>query len=524
VNGREEEIFRSLFFGIHHALCIFEITRGADGAPRDLLIISFNPAFERLMGAEGKSLQGAFARSAFPDFNEMWDRICVEAASGRADPQTLFHRKGGDRYFELRAYFPARDRVAALITDVTDLSTEKEEHKRLQSQLLHAQKMEAIGRLAGGVAHDFNNLLTAIQGYADLALLQIEKTAIVGESLEQIRKASERAAKLSRQLLIFSRKEPMDLKPKNLNDIVANLCDMIKRIIGENIAVEFEFEPDVWVTMVNQGQIEQVVMNLAVNARDAMPDGGRLGIKTENVVIDARYCEVYSYAREGKFVCLSVQDSGVGMDRDTMGKIFEPFFTTKKEGEGTGLGLSVVYGIVKEHEGWINVYSEPGRGTVFRAYLPVCGDLAVQEERRIGSAGDLRGRGERILLVEDEKIILNFMRKRLTEEGYVVLTAENAEDALRIYETENSPFDLLFTDVVLPDKTGIVLMEKLFAKNPTLKVLVTSGYDYTRSKWPALENANVRFIRKPYTVDGLLFAIRSCIDGMYVEEDSTETR
>ena len=250
-----------------------------------------------------------------------------------------------------------------------------------------------------------------------------------------------------------------------------------------------------------------------------MPDGGTLRIKTENVEVDAVYCESYSYAREGKFVCLTIEDSGVGMDRETLGKIFEPFFTTKKEGEGTGLGLSVVYGIVKEHEGWINVYSEPFRGTVFRSYIPACGDLAVQEESRTGTAQDLRGRGERILLVEDEKIILNFMRKRLTEEGYVVFTAENAEDALRIYETQNGSFDLLFTDVVLPDKTGIVLIEKLFEMNPSLKVLVTSGYDYTRSKWPSLENANVMFIRKPYTVGGLLFAIRSCIDDQYVEEE-----
>jgi two-component system cell cycle sensor histidine kinase/response regulator CckA len=524
LNEREGEVFTRLFFSIHHPLCLFDITRGGDGAPRDLLIVAVNPAFERLMGVEGKTLEGAPAHAAFPDFRDVWDRVDAEAASGRAGPHVFIHRTDGNRYYEVRAFFPARDRVATLITDVTDLSAEKEEHKRLQSQLLHAQKMEAIGRLAGGVAHDFNNLLTAIQGYADLALLQVEKTAIVSESLEQIRKATERAAKLSRQLLIFSRKEPMDLKPKNLNDIVTNLCDMVKRIIGENIGIEFELEPDVWVTMVNQGQIEQVVMNLAVNARDAMPDGGTLSIKTENVVIDARYCEAYSYAREGKFVCLAVEDSGVGMDGDTMGKIFEPFFTTKKEGEGTGLGLSVVYGIVKEHEGWINVYSEPGRGTVFRAYLPVCGDLAVQEERPISSAGDLRGRGERILLVEDEKIILNFMRKRLTEEGYVVFTAENAEDALRIYEAENSSFDLLFTDVVLPDKTGIALVEKLFEKNPALKVLVTSGYDYTRSKWPALENANVKFIRKPYTVGGLLLAIRSSIDDVCVEEDFPETR
>jgi two-component system cell cycle sensor histidine kinase/response regulator CckA len=518
---REGEVYRRIFSGIHHALCLLKITRSG-GAPPDLLVQAVNPAFARLMGAEGKGVEGARARVLFPDFGSVWDNLAEEALSGREDTCALFHRDREGRYFEIRAFYPAPGSVAALITDVTDASAEKEEHRRLQSQLLHAQKMEAIGRLAGGVAHDFNNLLTAIQGYSDLALLQIEKTSVVAESLEQIRRATERAAKLSRQLLIFSRKEPMELKPKNINDVVSNLCDMIERIIGENISVEFGLERDVWVTRVNQGQIEQVVMNLAVNAKDAMPEGGTLRIKTENVVVDARYCESYSYAREGRFVCLSIEDTGVGMDRDTLGKIFEPFFTTKKEGEGTGLGLSVVYGIVKEHGGWINVYSEPGKGAVFRAYIPACPGTAVSDERKVLSARDLRGRGERILLVEDEKVILNFMEQRLTEEGYVVFTAENAQDALRIYEAEHRAFDLLFTDVVLPDKTGIVLMEKLFQKNPALRVLITSGYDYSRSKWPALESTEVRFIRKPYTVDDLLLAIRSSIDGVPSGEDGAD--
>jgi signal transduction histidine kinase/ActR/RegA family two-component response regulator len=490
----------------------------------DLLVLTVNPACARLLGAERKNVEGESARAAFPRFASVWDRIARGAASGRSDPQVIVHRDPEGRRFEIRTFHPARQTVAALIADITDASVEKEEHKRLQSQLLHAQKMEAVGRLAGGVAHDFNNLLTAIQGYADLALLQIEKTAVVSESLEQIRRATERAAELSRQLLIFSRKEPMELRPKNINEIVSNLFAMIKRVIGENISVEFELEPDVWVAMVNQGQIEQVVMNLAVNARDAMPEGGSLTVKTENVEVDAKYCEAYSYARAGRFVCLSVEDTGVGMDRDTLEKIFEPFFTTKKEGEGTGLGLAMVYGIVKEHEGWINVYSEPAKGTVFKAYIPACGGRAVGDERRALSAKDLRGRGERILFVEDERIILDFMKQRLTEEGYVVFTAQNAEDALRIYEDERNSFELLFTDVVLPDKTGIALMEKLFRKNPALKVLITSGYDYTRAKWPALQTAKVRFIRKPYTVDDLLFAIRSSIDGIPEGEDAAEAR
>ena len=498
--------------GLREGFFLCRTLKDGEGNLNGCRIIAVNRAFELLMGVEGKSIEGKPAVEVFPELKEVWTAVCADALVSTEPVHAICRVGEKKRSYEVSAYSPWKDQIVVLFTDITERIKEREEHRRLQSQFFQAQKMEAVGRLAGGVAHDFNNLLTAIRGYADLAILQFNNEPIVKESLDQIQKATDRAAKLSQQLLIFSRKEPMELLPRNLNDLIANLSDMLKRIIGENIAMTLELDPGVPVTRVNQGQIEQVFMNLAVNARDAMPAGGRLTITTKNVEVDDKYCESYSYARPGEFVCLTVEDTGAGMDRETMGQIFEPFFTTKKSGEGTGLGLSVVYGIVHEHDGWINVFSEPGKGSVFNVYLPACLETVVRPKQQPPVTRSLRGNGERILLVEDEKTILNFMKKRLLDEGYVVFTAENVSDASKIYESEKSAFDLLFTDIVLPDRSGVELIDKLYSKNPRLKVLLTSGYLYNESEWPSLKDVNPKFIQKPYTVNGLLLAIRSSID------------
>ncbi|MBM4325221.1 MAG: response regulator [Deltaproteobacteria bacterium] len=387
------------------------------------------------------------------------------------------------------------------------------EKEKLQAQLTQAQKMESIGTLAGGVAHDFNNILTTIQGYAQLGMMSLKEDDPLYENLKEIQQASGRAANLTRQLLLFSRKQPMELFTLNLSETVDNLMKMLNRLIGEDIAVDTHLEPNLWTVRVDPGNIEQVIMNLVVNAKDAMSNGGRITIKTENVEIDKDYCNIYRYAYPGRFVCLSVEDTGIGMSKEILQNIFEPFFTTKGLGKGTGLGLSVVYGIVKQHEGWINVYSEPGQGSIFKVYLPVSSEEAKHETKtEIISIKDIQGKGERILLVEDDLGIREFANKVLTSNGYEVLETSNTQEALDISEKKSGDLALVFSDVVLPDKSGIDLVEELLSRKPGLKILLTSGYTDQKSQWSVIKEKGYCFIQKPYNLNDLLRVVREVLD------------
>lgn len=403
--------------------------------------------------------------------------------------------------------------IRSTIQDITERKRAEEEREKMQAQLIQAQKMESIGTLAGGVAHDFNNLLTTIQGYAQLAMMSLKESDPFYENFKEIHQASVRAAKLTRQLLLFSRQQPMDLHSITLNEIVDNLMKMLKRLIGEDITVQADLDPNLWTNMADPGNMEQVIMNLVVNARDAMPEEKKITIKTENVDIDEGYCEIYKYAHPGKFVCLSVEDIGVGMDKENIQHIFDPFFTTKGIGKGTGLGLSVVYGIVKQHEGWINVYSELGRGSVFKVYLPASSVESKDEAKEeVISIQDCHGKGERILLVEDDDGIREFAKRVLFESGYVGFEAANAEEALNIFGKEKGDFHLVFSDVVLPEKSGLQLVEQLLCRKPELKVLLTSGYTDQKSQWPVICEKGYRFIQKPYGLTDLLRTVREVIE------------
>lgn len=384
----------------------------------------------------------------------------------------------------------------------------EEEKEKLQAQLLQAQKMEAIGTLAGGVAHDFNNLLTTIQGYTEIAMLDADQTEPLHKNLEQIHYAAERAAGLTRQLLLFSRKQPMELVAIQVNRTIEGLLKMLKRLIGEDIAIKTELEPDLWAVRADIGNIEQVFMNLAVNARDAMPEGGTLTIKTHKVTLDDEYCKMIPDARPGKFVCLSVADTGTGMDKAVLQRIFEPFFSTKEFGKGTGLGLAVVYGIVKQHEGWINVYSEPGQGSIFKVYLPACSVHLEDEPEEKVLLQKLQGNGERILLVEDEEAVREFTSKVLRDNGYTVFEAADVKEALEIFEKENREFHLVFSDMVLPDKSGLQLVDQLLSVRPELLVLLSSGYSDDKSQWPIIREKGFRFLQKPYSIPELLKVVR----------------
>ena len=385
----------------------------------------------------------------------------------------------------------------------------------LESQLRQAQKMESVGQLAAGVAHDFNNMLTIIQGHAGILLARPTLAPEHSDSVQAIYFASERAAGLTRQLLMFSRKNVMQPRLLDLREVVANMSKMLIRILGETVTLEFKPPPSLPLVEADAGMIEQVIMNLSVNARDAMPRGGTLTIAVNPVSITEADLSGHPEARPGTFICLEVSDTGFGMDGYTITRIFEPFFTTKEVGKGTGLGLATVYGIVKQHEGWIEVASEVDRGTRFTAYFPASGETAKPVQEEAGPATSLRGGKETILIVEDEPVLRDMAQMILSEFGYRVLEAANGREALNVWTRYQASIDLLLTDMVMPEGiSGVELAEKLLVEKPGLKVIFASGYTVDDVSTEFLKkNNHACFMQKPYTRIVLAQTVRQALDG-----------
>ena len=400
----------------------------------------------------------------------------------------------------------------ALVLNISERKQAEAEKEKVQAQLLQSQKMEAIGILAGGIAHDFNNLLTTIQGYTSMVMMKLDNSGRLFRDLNQVHLAADRAAALTRQLLLFSRKQPTMTVTLNLNRTIDNLLEMLQRLIGEDITVSADMEPSLWPIQADESSIDQVIMNLVVNARDAMPKGGTISIKTESVTLDEEQARGISEARYGQFVCLSIADTGSGIDKEIVNRIFEPFFTTKGLGKGTGLGLSVVYGIVKQHEGWINIYSEPGQGSVFKIYLPASSYKSKRKVEETIPIEQIQGRGERILLVEDEAGVRDLTTRALRENGYVVIEAASTQEALDIFEQEKGNFHLVLSDVVLPDQTGIELVNQLLQRQPKIQIMLVSGYTDQKSEWVTIHKKGFRFVQKPYALPDLLRSVRELIE------------
>ena len=394
--------------------------------------------------------------------------------------------------------------ILGIATDITARKKTEEALSRSEEQLRQAQKMEAVGKLAGGVAHDFNNLLTAIIGHSEMCLRRLTREDGLYSHVEQIQKAGDRAAGLTRQLLAFSRKQILQPKVIDLNSIVGDLSLMLQRLIGEDIDLMMRLAPNVGKVKADPNQVEQVLMNLAVNARDAMPNGGKLTIETSNVYLSDEFASDHVTVASGHYVMLAVSDSGVGMDAATKARIFEPFFTTKEVGKGTGLGLSTVYGIVKQSGGSIWVYSELGSGTTFKIYLPLVADQVEQVETRRQAI--LKGEGT-ILLVEDEDVVREMVAETLKDCGYMVLIAGNGPAALDLSDEFSGEIKLMLTDVVMPQMSGRQLTEKLSPKRPSMKVLYMSGYtDDAIVRHGVLEEGTA-FIGKPFSPDALVLKI-----------------
>jgi PAS domain S-box-containing protein len=387
------------------------------------------------------------------------------------------------------------------------------ERLNLEAQLRHSQKLESIGQLAAGVAHDFNNILTIIQGHSDRLLAQCDGEESVTEPLQQVSSAAKRASGLTRQLLMFSRKQIMQARVLDLNAVLKSMAQMLIPLLGEDIALELKCASGAVPIEADAGMIEQIIMNLAVNARDAMPRGGRLLITTKEVSADESFVQQHAEARAGQFVCLSVGDTGCGMDAQTQSRIFEPFFTTKEVGKGTGLGLATVYGIAKQHQGWIQLTSQPGVGTTFYVYLPISTKpLERAAETPSSAPAVLQGRKETILLVEDEPILRELARMILKDYDYQVLEAGTGHEALNVWDEHRGEVDLLLTDMVMPEgMSGRELAEKLKDRKPSLKIIYTSGYS-AEVMGSDLDNRCIRFLQKPYPPPQLAQMVRECLD------------
>jgi nitrogen-specific signal transduction histidine kinase/CheY-like chemotaxis protein len=388
---------------------------------------------------------------------------------------------------------------------IRDLTERKQAEKALhhaEEQFRQAQKMEAVGRLAGGVAHDFNNILTVITGYAHLLLSTLPAKAPQRVAVETISKSAARATTLTRQLLAFSRRQVLDMKVFDLNTTVADMGNMLLRLIGEDIDLVTIPGANLMPIKADPGQIEQVMMNLAVNARDAMPHGGKLTIETQNVELDESYTRAHPEVRPGRYVMLAVSDTGVGMDAATKERIFEPFFTTKEVGKGTGLGLATVYGIIKQSGGHIAVYSEPGKGSTFKVSLPSSDAKQVSVVAGQRSAVAPRGKGT-ILLVEDEEMVRNLSSQILQEHGYTVREARHGQEALNLSAEDLENVDLTVTDVVMPEMNGRDLAQRLLGRKPNMKVLYVSGYTDNAVLRNGLLEPGSAFLEKPFSPDSL---------------------
>jgi PAS domain S-box-containing protein len=402
--------------------------------------------------------------------------------------------------------------LVGISRDITERKQAEEEKTKLEGQLLQAQKMESVGRLAGGVAHDFNNMLGVIIGYAELALMKLEPSQPIYANLNEIRTAAERSADLTRQLLAFARKQTIAPKVIDLNETVSGMLKMLQRLIGEDMHLTWQPAPGLWPVKMDPSQIDQMLANLCVNSRDAITDVGRITIETGNRSVDASYSSSQSYVDPGEYVQLVVSDDGCGMDKETAAHIFEPFFTTKGVGEGTGLGLATVYGIVKQNNGFINVYSEPGHGTAFTIYLPR--HTGESGEALKESAVEPAARGsETLLLVEDEPTILKMTALMLEGQGYAVLTAGSAGEAIRLFRENPGMIQMLMTDVVMPDMNGRDLLKELNAFNPEVKCLFMSGYTANVIAHHGVLDEGVHFIQKPFSLPDLANKVRMVLDG-----------
>lgn len=477
-------------------------------------IVYVNPAFERITGYSKHEALGqkpSLVKSGRQDssvYEQLWNTIMAgEVWRGRF----INRKKDGTLYTVNATIAPIRDETGMVIGYV-GVERDVTHELSLEEQLRQSQKMEAVGRLAGGVAHDFNNLLTVIDGYSNLLLDRHHDPADpMRQDIEQIKRAGERASNLTRQLLAFSRKQILKPTVMDLNTVVTDMEKLLRRLLGEDISIHTHLEPTLGRIKADRGQLEQVIMNLAINARDAMPKGGQLTLETANVTLDEMYTSQKVEVAPGDYILLAMSDTGIGMNQEVLTHIFEPFFTTKEQGKGTGLGLATVHGIIKQSGGHINVYSEVGQGTTFKIYLPPFQEIVPASNGSTSPATLPRG-VETILVVEDEVRVRELVSRVLRNSGYTVLEANNGTEALGLCAHQNGSIQLLLTDVVMPGMNGRMLADRLKAAQPGLKVMYMSGYTDDAIIHHGVLDSGAIFIQKPFTTDMLIRRVRETLD------------
>jgi PAS domain S-box-containing protein len=502
-----EARYRNLFNSMRDVIIIADQNR--------IILDANQPALREMFGYETAEIVGKRSDVIYGS-HEAFEMMGKEFFDLKNHPEAKlleveFSRKNGDRFTaELNALklldnFGNPVGNVGLIRDVT-------EHRKLEAQLRHAQRMESIGTLAGGVAHDFNNILTGIIGYGSLALMKMAADDPQRINIQNMLEASDRAVHLTKELLMFSRKQLIDRRPADLNMVVAKVQKFLKRVIGEDIEIKTMLHGGELTVLADVYQLEQVLMNLATNARDSMPNGGTVTVSTGIVSLDAGFTTAHGYGKPGRYALIIVSDTGGGMDKETLQRIFEPFFTTKDVGKGTGLGLAVVYGIIKQHDGHINVYSEPGHGTTFRIYLPLIEPETVEKTSRQREESPARGT-ETILLAEDNELVRDLAKSVLTEFGYTVIEAVDGEDAVRKFREHADSIQLLLFDMVMPILSGKEARDEIRKIKPGIKTIFASGYapDIVRQK--LAEEDGIQLISKPMSPTELLQKVRSVLDG-----------
>jgi len=512
---KTDEVYRSLLHTSADAIVIYDM----EGKARYI-----NPSFTEIFGWTMEEVEGKLIQFVpEPERETTMARIkeIIEEGKGIQGFETKRTTKDGrsiDVSISGSRYYDHEGEPAGMLAILRDTS----ERKILEAQLRHAHKMEAVGRLAGGIAHDFNNILQAISGYIQILLMEKEPGEPDYSKLEAIEKSAQRASDLTRQLLIFSRKVESKLGSVDLNREIVHVSKLLERTIPKMIRIELHLSEDTKIINADPVRLEQIMMNLGVNARDAMPDGGNLTFETENVILDEEYCKAHLGAKPGEYVLLSISDTGQGMDKETVNHIFEPFFTTKEVGRGTGLGLAMVYGIVKSHGAYIMCDSEPGMGTTFKIYFPVVLEESImQRPERVKNPGIPGGR-ETILLVDDEEIILDIGMDMLERFGYRVITAENGERAIEIFSKahraggregeEKKKIDLVILDVGMQGMGGHKCLKKLLKIDPKIKIIIASGYPANGRVRDTLDSGAAGFIGKPYRLADMLRKVREVLD------------